>query len=76
LKHTLTVVRNAGLGLLSFFVDDPLFAGLLVLWTATMRALRPTISAPLEGPVLFAGFAALLVVFAYRQSTRVRKIKP
>jgi hypothetical protein len=62
------MVRNVCLGLLSLFVDDPFFAGLLIGWTVAMRLLRPDIPATAEGPALFAGFAALLVVFTYRRS--------
>jgi len=52
----------------SLFVDDPLFALVLAVWVVAVRMLLPVIPKFAAGPVLFAGFAVMLVAFAYRQA--------
>ena len=67
-------LKNAAQEILSLFVDDPLFALLVIVWAAATFLTRHMVPGRWQGPMLFAGFAVLLVGFSYRQA-KVRAAK-
>jgi hypothetical protein len=65
-------LKNAVDELWSLFVDDPVFVGLITAWILAVYFARPLLPRSIAGPILFAGFALLLIAFAYRQAVRKR----
>ena len=64
------ILRNILAELIGLLVDDWLFALLILLWVGAM-ALPGVRQAALAGPLLFAGLAALTLIFVARKSRGV-----
>ncbi len=69
LASVLTLIREEAVGL---FVDDGAFAGAILIWLVIGVAVLPRLSLPLwlPGPLLFLGFAVILVWGAIRGSRK------
>lgn len=65
-------LRNAIAEIIGLFVDDWLFAILLIIWVALTASAAHHLSPRLVGPVFFLGLAALTLTFAVRQARRIR----
>lgn len=66
-------LKSAVAEIVSLFVDDPWFAGLIVLWAVAVRFGHGVLPRSASGPVLFAGFAAILIVFTTRRAAGSRR---
>jgi hypothetical protein len=55
--------------LYGLFVEDAAFAGAILIWTAIFGVAAHYLNGAALGPVLFAGFAAILIVEVRRAST-------
>lgn len=65
-------LRNAISEIIGLFVDDWLFAILLVVWVILAALASPHLSPRIVGPLFFLGLAALTLAFAVRQARRIR----
>ena len=67
-------LKTIVLELFGLFVDDGFFALAILLWIAAVRFLLPHLphSPALDGPILFAGLALLLLATALRYARRSR----
>ncbi len=64
------VLRTIVEELVSLFVDDWIFAGLILLWVGVFAlVLRPALGV-WGGPILFAGLAGIVFVFVVRKARR------
>lgn len=68
----ITVLRTIARELLGLFVDDWVFALLLVAWVAVFAIAGHRLPGAWEGALFFAGFAAFTLVFAVRKARVIR----
>ena len=64
------VLRTIFAEMLGLFVDDWVFALLILLWVAGFASPLRTVFGRWAGPALFAGLAAVALIFVVRRAKR------
>jgi len=68
----LNILKSAWEEIWGLFVDDPIFAGAIVVWVLVIKLIAhvlPTFAAP----ILFGGLAVILVALTYRQAVDISR---
>lgn len=66
----MSVLRTMFAELLGLFVDDWVFAGLILLWVGLLALVLHPALGVWAGPTLFAGLAGIVLVFVARKARR------
>ena len=66
----MNVLRTMFAELLGLFVDDWAFALFILLWVAVFASPLRTVFGVWAGPALFAGLAAVVLIFVVRRAKR------
>ncbi len=66
----MTLIKTVFAELLGLFVDDWAFALLTLLWVGVFASARRAMFGVWAGPALFAGLAALALIFVVRRARR------
>lgn len=69
----MNILKSAVEEVWGLFVDDPIFAGAIIVWVVAIKLLVGLLPHVMAGPVLFAGLVAILVSLTYRQALGIRR---
>jgi hypothetical protein len=68
----LNILKSAWEEIWGLFVDDPIFAGAIVLWVLVIKLTIHALPSAATAPILFGGLVIILIALTYRQALGIR----
>jgi hypothetical protein len=69
----LNILKSAWEEVWGLFVDDPIFAGAIVVWILVTKLTIHALPSPAAAPILFGGLVIILVALTYRQAVGINR---